>query len=175
MVRAGDARSAGVHRRTLLLTGILAIGIVATGAAVWFSRSSSAPPTPPVVPPNPAEPNVSAFVERVRERVRKEPRSARAWGELGQAFIANDMEDESRVCFAEAERLEPGNPRWPYCQAGPLINRGDREAALPYLERAAELCDAAEPDNQVPRLFLAETLLVLGRTEEAEAHFRRVL
>ncbi|HEY7159487.1 MAG TPA: tetratricopeptide repeat protein [Gemmataceae bacterium] len=111
----------------------------------------------------------------MRERVVREPRSARAWGTLGQAFLANDMEEESLVCFAETERLDPSNPRWPYYRGGILLNRGEREASLPYLRRAAERCAADEAGNPAPRLLLAETLLSLGYQEEAEDHFRRVL
>jgi len=141
----------------------------------WFVHRSSAPPIPPLVPPDQSEPDVSAFIEKSRERVLKEPRSAQAWGALGQAFLANEMEDESRICFVEAERLDPSDPRWPYYQAGMLLSSGKPEAAVPYLRRAVERSAGAESDNPVPRLRLAETLLAVGRVDEAEDHFRQVL
>jgi hypothetical protein len=74
-------------------------------------------------------------------------------------FLANEMDSESQVCFAEAERREGGNPRWPYFQAVVLVNHGEREAALPFLQHSVELCEAAELDNVVPQLVLAEMLL----------------
>src|SRR5262249_43994300 len=75
---------------------------------------------------------------------------------------------------AQAERLDPANPRWPYYQAGTLVNHGEREAALPLLERSIARAEARGEDNPVPRLFLAETLLTLGRLDEAEPHLRPV-
>lgn len=176
MTTSADARVPGVlRRRPLLLAGIVAIGIAAVGTGGWFARRSPAPLTPPPVPPNQAEPDVTTFVEKVRERALKEPHSAEAWGIVGQAFLANDMEPESRVCFAEAERLDKDNPRWPYFQAVILLNQGERETALPYLQRAVQRGETAAPDNPVPPLVLAETLLALGKVEEAEEYFHRVL
>jgi tetratricopeptide (TPR) repeat protein len=176
MTTSADARAAGsLRRRPVLLIGILLIGAAAAAIAGWFLLRSPASPLPPPVPPNPTDPKVTASVEKIRERVLKEPHSARAWSSLGQAFLANDMEAESRVCFAEAERLDPDNPRWPYYQARVLLNQGDLDAALPYLQRAVQRGALAAPDNPAPQLRLAETLLTLGRLDEAEEHFRQVV
>lgn len=176
MTTSGGPPSPGVSRRRwlLLLTAALTAAIVAE-IAIRFAPRPAAPPTPPSVPQDNSEPQVTSFVERSRERVLQNPRKGSAWGELGQAFLANDMDSESQVCFAEAERLERDNPRWPYFQAVVLVNHGEREAALPLFQRSVELCEVAEPDNVVPQLVLAETLLALGRTEEAEGNIRQVL
>ena len=172
MSTSAEVRSLGRRRRWVLLISLLLIGLGTAGAASWLFLHSR-PLTPPVVPPDPAEPEVTAFIEKSRERVVKEPRSAKAWGTLGQVFLANDMENESLLCFAEAERLDPSNPRWPYFQGGVRLNRGEQEAALPYLQRAVERAAVADPDNSVPRLLLGEALLTLGRVEEAENHIRQ--
>jgi tetratricopeptide (TPR) repeat protein len=50
-----------------------------------------------------------------------------------------------------------------------IINRGDREAALPLLRRTVELAGEGD-DNLAPRLVLAESLLLLGRSDEAAPH-----
>ena len=47
-----------------------------------------------------------------RERVMAELRSAVAWGELGEVFLANELEAESLACFRRADQLEPSNGRW---------------------------------------------------------------
>src|SRR5262245_48667477 len=126
MTTRADPRPPGGLRRRWVF--VLAAGLVtlsaASGIAIWLARSSSAPPTPPIVPVNENEPAVAVVLEDLRERVLKEPRSARAWGSLGQAFFANEMENECLMCFAEAERLDPKEPRWPYYQGGVLRNRG---------------------------------------------------
>ncbi len=176
MTTSADARPSGVRRRrrSLLLVGLLLMALALAGTILWLVRRPAATLVPPPVPKDQAEPEVTAFIEKSRERVLKEPRSGPSWGNLGQVFLANDMEEESLVCFAEAERLDPSNPRWPYYQGGIWLNRGQQEAALPYLERAAERGAVADPENQVPRLFLGETLLTLGRVEDAEDQFRQV-
>ncbi len=177
MTSSIDTRMIGrFRRRAVVLTLIALLLLVAGGTVFWFLHRSSAVPLPPVIPANPAEPEFTAVAEKLRGDVLREPRSARAWGRLGQALLANDrMESEAQVCFAEAERLDPANPHWPYYQATILLNQGEREAALPYLQRAVECCAVATPDNLAPRLRLAETLLALGRRDEAETQFRQVL
>ena len=176
MKTSADTRSRSIlHRRTLLLTAAVLLLVAATGTVLWFTHRPSTAPIPPLVPANLADPEVTTVVEKVRGEVLQEPRSARAWGRLGQAFLANDMEMEGSVCFAEAERLDPANPRWPYYRAGILQNQGEPEEALPYLQRAVDCCEASASDNLVPRSMLAETLLALGRLDEAEEQFRQVL
>jgi tetratricopeptide (TPR) repeat protein len=154
---------------------------VAAGAAglalllVPLRARLAAPPAPPEIPADRVEPAVAAILRKAREAAVKAPRSVQAWGELGEAFFANDLAEQSRPCFAQAEALDPADPRWPYFQGGTLVNAGDREAALPYLERAADRCEARGDPETAPRLWLAETLLTLGRLDEAEAQFRRAL
>jgi len=163
------------RRRALVFAATFLLLLAAAGTVFFSIHRSSARPVPPLAPANSAEPEISAIVEKMRGEVLRDPRSARAWGRLGQALLANDLEREAQICFVQAERLDPSNPRWTYYQAGFLLNQGEREAALPYLQRAVERCAVAAPDNLVPRLMLAETLLALGRLDEAEEHFRQVL
>lgn len=177
MTTSADSPSPGAARRRWLF--LLAAGAVAaataTGIIAWRAHSANSLPSPPPVPPDRSEPEIAAFIERSRQRVMQEPRSGPAWGALGQVFLANDMEDECLTCFAEAERLDPNEPRWPYCQGGVLLNRGQPEAALPYLRRTAERVAATDASNLTPRLLLGETLLLLGHRDEAAEEFRRVL
>jgi tetratricopeptide (TPR) repeat protein len=162
--------------KRLLLGGFVAVVFIAAGGiAVFLLRPAHTSPAPPDARGDDLEPAVASAVQVVREKVIKDPHSAKSWGDLGEVFLANDLEEESRPCFAEAERLDPGDPRWPYFQAGPLLNRGEWEAALPYLQRAVDRCQAKEAAVTAPRFRLAETLLILGRFEEAEANIRLAL
>jgi tetratricopeptide (TPR) repeat protein len=164
------------RRKRWLLAGLLLAVVVMSGAiALRCFRTSPSPPTPPEAKGDLLEPAVVTAIEVIRDNVLKDPNSARAWGDLGEVFLANELEEESSVCFAEAERLDPSNPRWPYFQSGPLLNRGEREAALTYLVRAVERYEAEGETATAPRLRLAETLLFLGRLDEAEVHIRRAL
>jgi tetratricopeptide (TPR) repeat protein len=157
----------------LLGAAVLAGAALATGAWLRWARPRPAPPVPPEVKADALEPAVLTAIGVARERVLKEPASAEAWGDLGKVFLANEMQDEANVCFARAEQLDAHNPRWPYFQGGTWQARGDYAAALPLLRRAADLCAGPEAGNVVPRLLLAETLLTLGRTDEADAEVRQ--
>jgi tetratricopeptide (TPR) repeat protein len=116
------------------------------------------------------EPEIAAVIAAAQEKVRKQPRSSDAWGRLGMILLVHAFETDSDACLAEAERLDPREPRWPYYRAM-LKELGDPEAALPFLQRAAALAR----DTSVPRLHLAELLVNQGHWDEAAAEFRRVL
>jgi tetratricopeptide (TPR) repeat protein len=157
----------------LLAAALLAA--VAAGGVAYLTLFREKAPSPPEVPDDGNEPAVAAAVRLVRERVLKEPRSSDAWGDLGKVFLANDLAAESRACFAQADRLDPRNPRWPYFLGELTVSRGDRSEAVAYLRRAVELGAREDPGNVTARLLLAETLLALGQLDEAEAEFGRVL
>jgi tetratricopeptide (TPR) repeat protein len=165
----------GRRRRGLVLALLLGAVVVGAAAAAFFVLFREKPPEPPDAPTDDSNPQVAVAVRLARERVLKEPRSGAAWGELGEVFIANEQEAESDFCFAQAERLDPNNPRWPYFRGGAVHNQGDRAGALPYFRRAVDRVESGGETNDTPRLLLAETLLALGRLDEAEGHYRRVL
>jgi len=167
-------RPFGLGRRALLAFLVLIV-IAAALIILRFVIPSHVPPTPPEAKGDNLEPAVVASVQAARDRVLREPRSAHAWGGMGEVFLANELEAQSGPCFAEAERLDPGNPRWCYFQAGPLLNQGDREAAVPHLLRAVERCSDKDDGAAAVRLLLAETLMTLGRFDEAGAQIRHVL
>ncbi len=176
MTSSPDVPPRTVFRRRFVFwaASIVMLGL-AGGGSFWWTHRAPPAPIPPSVPANRADPEVTTIVDKAREEVLSEPRSARAWGRLGQAFLANDMEVEGSICFAEAERLDPSNPRWPYFRGGIAINRGEPEEAIPFFQRAIEREEATTSGNFVPRLMAAETLLALGRLDEAEEQYRNVL
>jgi tetratricopeptide (TPR) repeat protein len=143
----------------------LALGI---GGTVWYRGR---PPEPPAVTSTGIDPAIVAAVQSARAGVLGSPRSGSAWGRLGMVLAAHDFTAEANFCFAQAERLEPLQPRWPYHQAVAL-SQGDPEAAIAKLERTVGLCDQV-PDT--PRLRLGELLLVQGRLAEAADHFHHLL
>jgi tetratricopeptide (TPR) repeat protein len=80
----------------------------------------------------------------------------------------------SNACFAEAERLDPQDARWPYLQTNSLLTT-DPDAAIVKLRRAADLCERSPDNLDLPRLLLAEQLLDQGHPQEAVEQFHRVL
>jgi tetratricopeptide (TPR) repeat protein len=146
----------------------LFLGIILITGAVAYLWSRLAPPDPPAVLLTGVDPAVVKVVEDSRAAVRQSPRSAAAWGRLGMVLVVHDFHAEANRCFAQAERLDPRDPHWPYYQ-GITLFLGDPEAAIPKLRRAVDLC--GDRPN-VPRLRLAETLFAQGYFDEAAEHFR---
>jgi tetratricopeptide (TPR) repeat protein len=144
--------------------------VLALAGAWWHWRREPAPELP-VVDLAGVDPAVAAAVEVGLEKVRQSPRSADAWGRLGMILVAHDFRAAALVCFAEAERLDAREPRWPHYQ-GVALSLGEPEASLPKLRRAVELCGDAPA---APRLLLADVLLGQGRLDEAAGHYRHLL
>jgi tetratricopeptide (TPR) repeat protein len=142
--------------------------IVAGLGALQFWRLTA--PPPPVVNTTGFDPAITAAIDQARQAVLSSPRSAEPRGRMGMVLLAHEVRAPARECFAQASALAPREPRWPYYLG--LAEQVDNPmAAATHLERAVELFPEGEPG---PRLKLADTLLNLGRLEEAEAHYRRV-
>lgn len=133
----------------------------------WYTR-----PMPPEVPLEGADPEVAAVIRRAQDDVRRQPRSADAWGRLGMTLMANRFGEESVVPFAHAEAFDRTDPRWPYLR-GMALRGSNPDDALPCLRRAVALCRADEL-LAAAHLRLAEELAANGHPEEAEVHFREV-
>ena len=69
--------------------------------------------------------------------LREHPSAGPAWGRLGMVLHAHVFADEAQACYAEAARLDPADPRWPYLEANIQLSRVP-DAAVPGLRRAAE-------------------------------------
>lgn len=166
--RPTSGRAPGRRRRLLLL--LLSVVVLVAIAGWWYWRRQPAP-APPAVDLTDADPAVAAVVEAGTAQVRQAPRSADAWGLLGKIFAAHDFPTAALVSFAEAERLDARDPRWPYYQ-GMVLQFSNPDAALPKLRRAVEL------DGDVPpsvRLLFAQVLLNQGGLDEAEAQLRHLI
>lgn len=170
----------GRLRGALLAAALLAAGAALPGcggpprevAPPPPAPGEPAPPEPPALDLAGADPAVVRAVEAARAAVAESPQSAAAWGRLGMILLTHGLPVEaSNACFAEAERLDAKEPRWPYFQ-GRVLLATDPEAGVGKLRRAAELCGDAP---EAPRLRLAEALLEQGRHDEAAEQFRAVL
>jgi tetratricopeptide (TPR) repeat protein len=115
---------------------------------------------------NGVEPRVAEAIRKGIDQVKQEPRSAKAWGHLGRVFLAHGLTDQAVVCLAQAERLGPKDPRWPYLQGFALAGQGP-EGAIPHLRRAVERTDPESQEYVTARLYLAELLLATGADDQA--------
>lgn len=159
----------GLRRRLLIVTLVVGIGLAGCLGTWFYYRSIT--PSPPDLDLTGLDPAVVSLIEQARAAVTKEPRSAAAWGRLGMVLAAHERTGEANRSFAQAERLDPTEPRWPYHQ-GVALTLGAPEEALPKLRRAAERCS---PENEAVFLRLAELLLLQGHLDEAARWFETLL
>jgi len=140
---------------------------VAFASWLWWRNAS---PPPPVVNTTGFDPMIAAAIAQARDAVRQAPRSAEARGRMGMMLLAHEVRAEAAASFAQASALAPRQPRWPYYLG--LAELVDNPmAAATNLDRAVRLFPESE---LAPRLKFADTLLSLGRLDEAEGHYRRV-
>jgi len=161
-------------RYLVLFPVALAVTALAFVGAYYAWDWYTAVPEPPTVDLADAEKPVREAIQNALNAVHEKPRSAETWGKLGQVLRAHAFNEEANVCFAQAERFDANDPRWPYLQ-GLHLRMRKPDAALRHFERAVQLCDASPNGKAAPRLVLAEALLEKGRTADAEEHLRKVV
>ena len=162
-----------LRRRRLRLWLVLSFSVCVTMAAGiwWLRRMPVRPvPAPPIADLTGSDPQIAASVERARKDVTLKPHSGAAWGNLGSVLVVHKFHHEALTCLAEAEKLQPEEPRWPYLQ-GIVLLSWDPDAAIPKLMRGAELSG----DAVAPRLRLAHLLIERGRLDEAEKYLQTVM
>lgn len=129
-------------------------------------------PEIPVIDLEGADPEMAKPILAARDDVERSPRSAKAWGKLAMVLHAHSVDGAADACYTTAGNLDRKNPKWPYLQ-GYLHHdsTGGPERALPLFERAASL----SPPNSLARLRLADTLVELGRLDDAYQEYVTVL
>jgi tetratricopeptide (TPR) repeat protein len=151
------------RKAALKWVSALAIVVAAVVAIVAVYRHSS--PAPPKVSLSSLDRNLASLIETSRAAVIAAPRSASAWGKLGQGFHAAEFRSEAMFCYSNAMKFDAREPRWPYL-LGALQLRDRPDSALQYLSRATELAGT----NETPRYAFAHALVAQGRFDEARPH-----
>ena len=140
-------------------------------ALTGCAPSSTQSITPPIVPSGSLDPSLFSLLEASRQAVLAAPKSADAWGKLGQAFHAAEFFGEAQSCYARAAQLDEDSPRWPHL-LGLLQLQDQFETALTNLARAAQL---AGSDPDAPRLRLAQALVERARIDAAAQQLQILL
>ena len=158
-------------RRGRILGRLAAAGgvvlFIGAGLAWWYLRP---PPLQPPMPTDLNEEEVRQVLEKSRRQVLDDPTSAEAWGEFGMRLFAHLFDREADICFAQAARLDPEDPKWPYARGIIALKRRPDEAV--GLLREALAAKGRPPFEPAARLQLAEALLERGALDEAEQLFR---
>jgi tetratricopeptide (TPR) repeat protein len=126
---------------------------------------------PPAIADSDLDFMIAEALQRARQDVIHDPRSADKWGNLGMTFLAHELNDKASECFAEAERLDSTNAQWPYLHAKCFV-QSDSNRSIELLERAVAVC---QNTPEAPRLRLVEMLLETQQFARAEAHLDEFL
>lgn len=152
-------------RGRLLLLAATTLALAAGG--VWLtSRRADLHPVPPVVTTS-LDASAARLIEQRFDDVRKTPRSGAAWGRLGAALRSFEFRDEARRCLENAEKLEPGEPRWPHLLGLLLASHSPTESVEAF-RRAVARCGNEPPAS---RLRLARLLAESGQWQQARNEF----
>lgn len=117
----------------------------------------------PLVPLTSIDPMLAGLIQTSRAAVVKAPKSAAAWGRLGQALHAAEFNLEARFCYSNAAALDRANFHWPYLLG--LIELQD--APDDAIQKLRVAVDLAGPNTDGPRLRLARALIERGQPEQA--------
>jgi tetratricopeptide (TPR) repeat protein len=157
---------------------VAAAGVIA-GVVVWRAWTAAADSSEqaeehlaiPTVDLVGCDPEVATAIKSAQAAVRRNPKSARAWGRLGMVLAAHDWRPAAADCFVRAEQLDRADAHWPYYQAI-LAPERDPQQIRECLERAAAV---ASPDARFVRAALADTLLENSALEPAQTQFQKLL
>lgn len=154
---------------------VLVLGLVACDPSGPHGDSAPEPLPPPGF--EQLEPAVRAQFEARLERLRaarergSDTEIGRLWGALGQWFHVYRFPDSALASYREAARFDTDEPRWPYYIGVLAVGAGDLAQAGAAFENAARLA----PGSMPVAMQLAELMQKLGRTAQAEQHYREVL
>lgn len=153
-----------------LLVGLLGLIVLAVvvNVAWWLNRPVLEPL--PTVPADKMDVEVRKLITDASSKLAQHNRDASTWGDLGAVFFVHNFEAQSQVCFRNAERLDPGDYRWPYL-LGASLTYTDADQMVAAYRRAAERCGK----QAHVRLRLAEVLLDRGELDDAASQIDKVL
>ncbi len=149
------------------VAGLLAVVVA---ALLLWPRETDVPGLPAVKLDNISitasrKATIAAAIGEIRAR----PGDANTWGRLGCLLRQLEMQEAS-ACIAQAERLAPNEPMWPYLR-GLDLTGVDNDAALEGLNRAADL----DREFSATRVKLASLLIDMNRLDQAEQALRAAL
>jgi tetratricopeptide (TPR) repeat protein len=114
---------------------------------------------------------VAAQISEMRSLAAGQPADARAWGDLGQVYLAYGFNDPAADCFTKAAGLDPRDYRWPYLLGAAGQAAGRLDEAADAFTQALKLA----PEAAAGWVHLGEIRLLQGRLDDAETALRKAL
>lgn len=94
---------------------------------------------------------------------------ARAYGELGMVYQAQDLTTPAEVAYMNAHRLDPHDKRWPYLLAHLCADQGRVSEATTYFEIVRDIDPAYVPAE----IYLGQMYLLNGDLDKARSIFEK--
>ncbi len=176
----------GVGWRGIMRVAIYVVVLLGCGAlsGVWVSPGWAAELDGELVAV--PEPRLEALEEQVRLQLSEQRRlldemladddvspveRATAFGELGRLYHFYDLPSAALACFANAEKLDPADARWPYYLGTLQDSAGLFAEALVSYQRSIALVG----DQLAALVRLGDLSFRLRRMDEAASWYRRAL
>ena len=116
------------------------------------------------------EPQVVTKIQNLQEEVRKNPRSAAAWGKLAMNLDVHDFQNEAISIYKKAAILDSSDFRWPYFISILLAKNGDQQS-LDWFERAHKV----KPDYVPMLVNYGNTLFQFNKNDQAAEKYNQAL
>jgi tetratricopeptide (TPR) repeat protein len=108
------------------------------------------------------------FDTRTRSQT-SSPDLARAYGDLGMVYQAQDLTAPAEVAYVNARRLDSHDKRWPYLLAHLYADQGRVSEATKYFETARDI----DPTYVAAEIYLGQMYLQNGELDKARSSFER--
>ena len=108
------------------------------------------------------------FDTRTRSQT-SSPDLARAYGDLGMVYQAQDLTAPAEVAYVNARRLDSHDKRWPYLLAHLYADQGRVSEATKYFEIARDI----DPTYVAAEIYLGQMYLQNGELDKARSSFER--
>jgi tetratricopeptide (TPR) repeat protein len=160
--------------RKLLIASLLLVAVIGLAVTGWYVWRKRATPEPPAIPLADVEAPMAEVIRKAQDEVRRDPRSAEAWGNLGMILAANGFDTLSSLeCYERAERLNPNDATWPYLLGLDLFINGRPHDAIPQFAKALDL--TRDPEHRTAVLFRLGLILIEdGQLDRAEQYLREL-
>jgi tetratricopeptide (TPR) repeat protein len=152
------------------LIGLLILGIALSANLGLQTARAVAPPDLPELTTNSFLPAIRKQIQEAYAAARANPTNADASGKLAMVLDAYEQYESAALCYRRAHLLDPGSFRWLFYLGRLQAVRGHYEEAVQALSDAL----GKKPDDVPAQLTLADSLLSLGKSEEAREIYQAI-
>ena len=149
--------------------GLIAVVLIGGACSGPSHRARDLPELPRITIAS-FRPKVRDQVEQAYREVVAKPEDAAANGRMGMLLHAFEQYESAEACYRRAHTLDPRRFQWAYYLGLTQVLNGKNDEAAATLQRAGSL----DAEYLPARLKLAETLLTLGRLDDAEQTCRSI-